>query len=152
MPASQTAFYNENVQHTSRLFQRLSQGMVVLLMGLLSIGPFLHSHVGASVVSGFHLDGVRSVQVNDTAGAPAALHSLSVNDDESPALGVATSLPNSDQDHLCIGDIGSWLAAVLLVRLLCLPQRARWAWPWATLARTYQAGWPPPALAPPVLN
>jgi hypothetical protein len=152
MTASQTTFYNGAVQYTSRLFQRLSLGMVVLLVGLLSIGPFLHSHVGASVVSGFHLDGVHSVAQPDAAVVDVALPSFHVNDDESPALGVATSLPNSDQDHLCVGDIGALLAAVLLASLLCLPRRVRLAWPTTTPARTYQAGWPPPALAPPLLN
>lgn len=150
MPPSQTAFYNAAVQHTSRFFHRLSLGMVILLLGLLSIGPFLHSHVGASVVSGFHLDGVRSVQLNDTAGASAVQHTLNVNDDESPALGVATSLPNSDQDHLFVGDIGTLLVALLLARLACLPQRTRLAWPSPVPAHTYQPGWPPPALAPPL--
>ena len=126
--------------------------MVVLLMGLLSIGPFLHSHVGASVVSGFHLDGVRSVAQADAAGTGTALPSFDVNDDESPALVVATTLPNSDQHSLCVGDISTLLAAVLLASLVCLPRHTRLAWPSATPARTYQAGWPPPALAPPLLN
>lgn len=128
--------------------------MVVLLMGLLSIGPFLHSHVGASVVSGFHMDGVRSL-TSVSAGstdASAALPSFSVNDNESPALGVGTSLPKSDQDSLCVGDLTAVLAAVLLASLVCPPQRTRRAWPSAAPARTYQAGWPPPALAPPYLN
>ena len=125
---------------------------MALLLGLLSIGPFLHSHVGVSVVSGFHIDGVRSVKLSDTTGAQATQHSMSVNDDESPALCVTTSLPKSDQDSLCVGDIGAMLAAVLLASLLCLPQCVRLAWPTTTAARTYQAGWPPPALAPPLLN
>lgn len=129
-------------------------GLVVLLMGLLAIGPFLHSHVGASVVSGFHMDGVRSLTPISTgsADASAALASFSVNDDESPALGVATSLPKSDQDSLCVGDLTAVLAAVLLACLVCPPQRTRRARPTAGPARTYQAGWPPPALAPPHLN
>jgi len=126
--------------------------MVVLLMGLLSIGPFLHSHVGASVVSGFHMDGVRSLTQAHTPDASTALTSFRVNDDESPALGVATSLPKSDQDSLCVGDITSLLAAVLLTCLVCPPLRTRLVWPWVLPSHTYQAGWPPPALAPPFLN
>jgi len=126
--------------------------MVVLLMGLLSIGPFLHSHVGASVVSGFHMDGVRSLPLIDAADAPIALHSLHVNDDESPALGVAASLPNSDQDSLCVSDLSALLAVVLLASLVCPPRRTRLVWPVVLPSHTYQAGWPPPALAPPLLN
>ena len=153
-PASQAAFYNEAVQTPPRLFQRLSLGMVVLLMGLLSIGPFLHSHVGASSVSGFHLDGVRGLTHTHSADAhdSTASSCLSLSEDESPARVVATSLPNSQPDNLCVGDLTAVLAAVLLASLVCLPQRTRRAWVTAAPARTYQAGWPPPALAPPHLN
>ena len=115
------------------------------------MGPFLHSHVGASVVSGFHMDGVRSLPLSDTSHA-SALPSLQVNDDESPALGVATSLPKPDPNSLCVGDITALLAAALLAGLVCLPRRAPAARPWVLPMRTYQAGWPPPALAPPAVN
>jgi len=100
------------------------------------------------------MDGVRSL-TSVSAGstdASAALPSFNVNDNESPALGVGTSLPKSDQDSLCVGDLTAVLAAVLLASLVCPPQRTRRAWPSAAPARTYQAGWPPPALAPPYLN
>ena len=126
--------------------------MVVLLMGLLAIGPFLHSHVGASVVSGFHMDGVRSLTQAHTPDASTAMTSFRVNDDESPALGVATSLPKPDQDSLCVGDITALLAAVLLASLVSGPRCTPPTWPRVLPSHTYQAGWPPPALAPPFLN
>lgn len=140
------------MQHSKRLFQRLSLGLVVLLIGLLAIGPFLHSHVGASVVSGFHMDGVRSLPLSGPGDAAASVHSLTVNDDESPALGVATSLPKSDPSQLCVGDITALLAAALLACLIARPLRLRPLCPQFVAVRTYQAGWPPPALAPPTLN
>ena len=150
--ASQTRFYNGAVQHTTRLFQRLSLAFVSLLLGLLAIGPFLHSHLGASVVSGFHMDGLHSVVQADTANTGQVLSSIGVNDDESPALGVAASLPNADQDSLCVGDIVAWLLATLLVSLVRLPKGKHPAWLGVVPPHTYQAGWPPPALAPPALN
>ena len=144
-------FYNEAVPNPNRLLLQLRLGLVALLMGLLAMGPFLHSHIGASVVSGFHMDGVRSLPLTDTADA-SALPSLQVSDDESPALGVATSLPKSDPSSLCVGDITALLAAALLACLVCLPRQSPAARPWALPVRTYQAGWPPPALAPPALS
>ena len=140
------------MQHSKRLFQQLSLGLVVLLIGLLAIGPFLHSHVGASVVSGFHIDGVRSLPLGGPADAATSVHSLNVNDDESPALGVATSLPKSDPSQLCVGDITALLAAALLACLTAQAHRLQPVRPQAVPVRTYQAGWPPPALAPPTLN
>ncbi|MBD8051674.1 hypothetical protein [Limnohabitans radicicola] len=140
------------MQYPHRLFQRLSLCIVVLLMGLLSIGPFLHSHVGASLVSGFHLDGVHGLAQTHAANAHGSKALPSFSEDESPARVVVTSLPNSQPDNVFVGDLTAVLAAVLLASLVCPPQRTRRAWPSAAPARTYQAGWPPPALAPPHLN
>ena len=75
---------------------------------LLALGPFLHSHFGASHEQGFHVDGVHAVHA-----APALspeLHSVQAPDDESPALGVATSLAQSEEDGLPLFAL-AWLLA-----------------------------------------
>lgn len=130
-------------------FQMLNRGVMAVLIGLLALGPFLHGHLGASHVSGFHVDGMHAVAHLDEAGTA---HSLRAVDDESPALGVATSLPKPDDD-------GSLLlqAALLLAWALCLlPRlsslRIRPAATDPQAARAYRDGWPPPALAPPHLS
>ena len=114
---------------------------------LLALGPFLHSHFGASHEQGFHVDGVHAVHA-----APALspeLHSVQAPDDESPALGVATSLAQSEEDGLPLFAL-AWLLAPLLPRLAQLSRH----WPRLPLGSPvrprYRAGWPPPCLAPPL--
>lgn len=127
-------------------------------MGLLAIGPFLHSHTGASRVTGFHMDGVHGVATPSTAlgtwagtsANKAALHSLSASDDESPALGVAASLPTPDHDGFMLAAAVCLLAVVLPLGLLCLSACTWGRAPQRTPMRVYRAGWPPPALAPPL--
>ena len=127
-------------------------------MALLALSPFLHGHLGASHVSGFHVDGLdlgHSAQGGaQGAGSPAqvSVHAWShaASEEESPALGVSVSLPQTGDDvHLATGIIGfllwAWLAKkVLAHRVRCTPPLAQVA------PRTYQSGWPPPALAPPL--
>lgn len=149
MPSSQTLFYNGTVQSPKRLFQRLSLGMVVLLMGLLSIGPFLHSHMGGSMVSGFHMDGVQHLAQVLPFHAATAHQQLRATHEETPVMGVATSLPNSDHDGLCVIDMTGLLTAILLVSPARMTRIAPPSWGFAWTSHTYQAGWPPPGLAPP---
>ncbi len=129
-------------------YQLLKRGLMTVLIGLVSLGPFLHGHLGTSHVSGFHVDGLHAVAHADEAGS---VHSMSAVDDESPALGVAASLPKSDDGHLLLP------AALLLACVLCLlpHQSSLRIRPAATdpqAARAYRDGWPPPALAPPALT
>ena len=80
--------------------------------------------------------------------ADVSAHTAS--EEESPALGVSVSLPQTGDDvHLATGIVGFllwvWLAQKALA--LCvrrMPPLAQGA------PRTYQCGWPPPALAPPL--
>jgi len=130
-------------------FQSLKRVVMAVLIGLLGLGPFLHGHFGASHISGFHVDGMHAVAHSDEA---ATAHSLRAMDDESPALGVATSLPKPDDEGNLLLQTILLLAAVLglLPRLILLRIR-----PWAAEPRTvhaYRDGWPPPALAPPLLT
>ena len=126
--------------------------MVALLMVLLSMGPFLHTHLGASMVSGFHMDGVQHLGQTPTASTDKAQAQWGVNPDEPPVMGVATSLPNADHEGMGLIDMTGLLTAILFVSLLRLCKIDKpvvhLAWP----PRTYQAGWPPPALAPPASN
>ena len=39
----------------------LRRWLTLLMVGLLALGPFLHSHFGTSHDTGFHLDGVHAV-------------------------------------------------------------------------------------------
>ena len=130
-------------------FQTLTRGVMAVLIGLLALGPFQHGHLGASHISGFHVDGLHAVS------HPAETdfsHSLSAANDESPALGVATSLPKSDDDGglLLHAALLSAVLLCLLSRLCLLRIRPSAAGPQTVHA--YRDGWPPPALAPPLLS
>lgn len=128
----------------------LRQAVVMVLMALLALAPFLHGHLGASHVSGFHVDGVdvaHNVAMQD-ASAGASVHAW--EEEESPAMGVAVTLPQTGDDvQLPMGVLLFWLWALLPRPAqppgFCLrPVVARLA------PRAYQPGWPPPALAPPL--
>ncbi len=127
----------------------LNRGVTAVLIGLLALAPFLHGHLGASHVSGFHLDGIHAVAHTSEAGSA---HSMRAVDDESPALGVVTSLPKPDDDGSLLLQAALLLAAVLglLPRLVLLRIRPSAAEPRPVHA--YRDGWPPPALAPPLLT
>lgn len=114
------------------------------MVGLLALGPFLHGHVGASHDTGFHLDGVHAVH----ALGATDVRATQTGHDESPAMGVATSLPHPEDKTF---DLLAW--ALLLAVLALLPhphlplpqaQRDR-----GLTRRLYRAGLPPPSLAPP---
>lgn len=113
---------------------------------LLALGPFLHSHFGASHEQGFHVDGVHAVHAAHTPSPE--LHSMQAPDDESPALGVATSLTQSEDE--------GWPLLVLVLVLPLLPRLPVQTalWPRAPRAGRLRpcrrAGWPPPSLAPPL--
>ena len=122
----------------------LHRWLTLLLVGLLALGPFLHSHVGASHDTGFHLDGVHAVHAqHDTT-----VHASSVNEEESPALGVSASLPHPEDEGL------PDLAWALLLALLPMLPLQRLPLPRSSSAdhtpsTLYRPGLPPPGLAPP---
>ncbi len=125
---------------TPSLWQRW---LALALIGLLALGPFLHSHFGASHDTGFHLDGLHEVH------HASAATELGVNapDDESPALGVATSLP--EDGHAPVWPLALWLVVLPLLRP---PARLSLSRPAAApqgARPVYCAGMPPPGLAPP---
>ncbi len=122
----------------------LRRWLTLLMVGLLALGPFLHSHFGTSHDTGFHLDGVHAVHAADTTGI-GAVHA---NEEESPALGVSASLPHPEND----GQSGPLLAFLLVVlpMLPLLRQRLpRSNRSWAPKSAVYGNGLPPPSLAPP---
>ncbi len=130
-------------------FPPLNRWVIAVLVGLLVLGPFLHGHFGASHVSGFHVDGMHAfAHIGDAATA----NSLRAMDDESPSLGVATSLPKSDDDGKLLLQAALLLAAVLglLPHPILLRIRPSVAEP--RTVHAYHDGWPPPALAPPLLT
>jgi hypothetical protein len=128
----------------------IRQGVVIVLMALLALAPFLHGHLGASHVSGFHVDGLDLSHSAQGTEAPVMLSAHAASEEESPALGVSVSLPQAGDDvHLAVGIVGfllwAWLAKkVLACRVCCTPTRPQPA------PSTYPPGWPPPALAPPL--
>lgn len=121
---------------------------MVVLIGLLALGPFLHGHFGASHISGFHLDGLHAISHPAEIGFS---HSLSAADDESPALGVATSLTKSDDDGRLLQ---AALPLAFVLGLLPHQSSLRIGPAAADLqaVHAYRDGWPPPALAPPTLS
>ena len=129
---------------TPQALPLLHRWLTLLLAMLLALGPFLHSHFGASHETGFHLDGVHAVHSN----APGTMTALQNSDEDSLALGVAASLPQpEDEGRLALG------FALLMVVLPLLPL-LRQVLPRALRAlhqraTRYRAGLPPPGLAPP---
>lgn len=123
----------------------LHRWLTLLLVGVLALGPFLHSHFGASHDTGFHLDGIHAVH----APSDTTARTTQAQEEESAALGVATSLPHPENEGL------PDLAFVLLMAILPLAPLLR-----QPLVRSghsgqaavtlYRPGLPPPGLAPPV--
>ena len=140
--------------HQNVFIASIRQGVVIVLMALLALSPFLHGHLGASHVSGFHVDGLDVSHSAQAAETPAlvSVHASAhaASEEESPALGVSVSLPQAGDDvHLATGIIGFLLWVWLAKKVLA--HRVRRTPPLAQVApRTYQSGWPPPALAPPL--
>jgi len=129
---------------TPQALPLLHRWLTLLLAMLLALGPFLHSHFGASHETGFHLDGVHAVHGN----MPDTVTALQSSDEDSLALGVAASLPQPEDE--------GWLALgfALLMAVLPLLPLQRQALPRARRAlhqraTRYRAGLPPPGLAPP---
>ncbi|MGV0960978.1 MAG: hypothetical protein ACOYB1_14200 [Limnohabitans sp.] len=126
------------------------QGVVIVLMALLGLAPFLHGHVGASHVSGFHVDGMDVSHSLATEGLSAQWAAHTASEEESPAMGVAVSLPQpADDAGLLVGIAGfllwAWFVAPVQVQRVRRALLVR-----LPLPCTYQPGWPPPALAPPL--
>jgi len=129
----------------------LRRCLTLVLAALLALGPFLHSHFGASHETGFHLDGVHAVHASADVGNAKATPQASAwqaDDEESLALGVATSRPHPENDGWPL------LAWALLLAVLPLLPPVRQALPCARPAQRsphtrYRAGLPPPGLAPP---
>ena len=123
---------------------RTHRWLAALLAGLLALAPFLHSHIGISHESGFHIDGLHAVH---HPGHDAQV-SLQAPDDESPALGVAPVRPLPED-----GNALWWPMALLLVLpLLCLLRPSPASAPQVRASgRTWcRMGLPPPSLAPPL--
>lgn len=145
------ASYNLHVT-SSAPYRRLSLGLISLLMGLLALGPFLHAHYGPSMATGFHVNGLQAVATTSRTGTTTGSPVLSLpTDQESPAVGVVTSLPRFEADTFSADT-----TPVLWIRFLIqtVLQRLPSAWPWTPVApslqgRIFQAGFPPPAHAPP---
>lgn len=144
--------YNFGVLN-STLFRRLSLWLISLLMGLLALGPFLHAHYGASLTSGFHINGLQAVTMAPTPGQATDGSVLSLpTEQDSPAVGVVTSLPRTEADAFTPDTTNVVLFSFLVLSIL---HRLPSAWPWnpvapAAITRLFQAGCPPPAHAPPL--
>jgi len=122
-------------------------------MGLLALGPFLHAHYGASWTTGFHVNGVPSTL---TAALPQWVSEgpvLSVpSEEESPAVGVETSLPRAEADTFSPdAPVLLLLTGMLLLALQRLPLAGAWM-PGAPLASTrrFKLGGRRPPTAPPL--
>jgi len=142
------------------LHQRFARYLVFALVGLLLLAPFLHGHIGASHQQGFHMDGldvlehVRASTPMESQAAP----SWQADTAESMALGVASSLPKSDELPQAVT-----LGTALGLDAFLLALSAWAACLWARMRRrvdtpayksaaslTFAPGFPPPALAPPL--
>lgn len=124
----------------------LRRWLTLLMVGLLALGPFLHSHFGTSHDTGFHLDGVHALH----DPAPAGVSAMQASEEESPALGVAASLPQPEDEGLGLIGLALLMAVLpqLAQRRLPLPRTHCTPAPSCAL---YRAGLPPPCLAPPAV-
>jgi len=140
--------------HAPTPFHRLSLWLISLLMGLLALGPFLHAHYGASGATGFHVNGLEAVALTQTPVRLTDSTTLSLpSEQESPAVGVVTSLPRSEADPLTPDN---WIAVWPSFLTLGILHRVPSTWFWAlgehpASNRLFQVGLPPPAHAPPKL-
>lgn len=138
--------------HKNSVIAGIRQGVVIVLMALLALAPFLHGHLGASHVSGFHVDGM-DLGHNIQAGSSQTVWTAhQASEEESPALGVSVSLPlpkAGDEAQLVLAllvtCLCAWLALATLARRARRPSPAP-----CVVPRSYAWGWPPPALAPPL--
>ena len=150
-PRWHAASYNLCVT-SSNPYRRLSLGLISLLMGLLAIGPFLHAHYGPSMATGFHVNGLQAAAITSHAGTPTDSPMLSLpTEQESPAVGVVTSLPRFEADTFS-ADTTPVLLLSFLIQSVTLRLSNTWPWTPAAppgIARIFQAGFPPPAHAPP---
>lgn len=140
-------YYNGAV--TFSMPVQLCRWLTLLMAGLLTLSPFLHGHFGNSHESGFHLDGVHAVH----AAAKAAGHALvkymtAADQEESLAMGVAVSLPQPSDHGLPVA-LAGLLLAILFLALPHLLPNPKVLWLRARLRKLYNAGFPPPCLAPP---
>lgn len=136
--------------HHNVVIAGIRQGVVIVLMALLALAPFLHGHLGASHVRGFHVDGLDLSHSAPVAETSVLLLAHATSEEESPALGVSMTLPQTVDDvHPFTGLVVFWLCAWLAGQVLA--HRVRRTPLLAQAApRTYLPGWPPPALAPPL--
>ena len=132
-----------------RLFARSLQRIGALaLLGLLALGPFLHAHWGQANRAGFHMDGV---SLHHHASGPDASVLSADDEHESPAVGVAGSLPRGAEKTPSAGDIDLWVCGLLLAVLIPFTSPHRRTHPRVhRLARKRRSNWPPLALAPPI--
>ena len=127
--------------------------LAIALVALLAIGPFLHAHYGASLTSGFHINGLQAVTMTSTPGQSADGPVLSLpTEQDSPAVGVVTSLPRTEADAFTPDTTNVVLFSFVVLSVL---HRLPIAWPCQeaalpVIARWLQAGCPPPAHAPPL--
>jgi hypothetical protein len=151
--------------HTSTVFRQCSLWLAALLMGLLALGPFLHAHYGQSQATGFHINGLQTAS-GTSALLPAHQGFASAvsaerpwlsapTEQESPAVSVVTSLPRFEEGDSFSADT----LEVLLVSFFVLSvlRRLPRIWPGVRtvnpfVACAFQAGFPPPAHAPPLLS
>ena len=143
---------------TTKPFTRsCSLWLATLLMGVLALGPFLHAHYGHMQVTGFHVNGLESMSLATPNSAPSDQRSFTLPvEPESPAVGVATSLPRFEEiethgdaqpDHPGVNLLGIFdfrPLTLVTAPLAWLPVfRGQWA-------GSFQDGSPPPAHAPPL--
>lgn len=126
-------------------------------MGVLALGPFLHAHYGHMQVTGFHVNGLESVTPATHISPPSDQLSFTLSvEPESPAVGVAASLPRFEESESSSDTDPEHLNLVLLgffnCRLMAFISHPL-AWVPLFLEQVlgaFQAGAPPPAQAPPL--
>lgn len=138
--------------NSSTFLRHLRLGLISLLMGVLALGPFLHAHYGASWATGFHLSGLPAAMASALPDGATDSPMLSLpSEEESPAVGVVTSLPRGEVNSFTPDAPALFLLSGCVLQVL---QRLSLPGLWTPIAAPLrapllQAGWPPPAQAPP---
>lgn len=138
---------------TSKLHRWLGIWLRIALTVLLALGPFLHAHYGASHLSGLHVDGMDSVHATHAHHGVMPMVDAD-GDDESAAVGVATSYPREWSTDVHV-PTWAWVATIWVLFVAVGPVLNTLRRPRASAIRAWRpcvTHVRPPALAPPVFT
>ncbi len=89
---------------------RLYVLLLAALAWLVMMGPFLHMHIGQASTTGFHVDGMTASALSPSAMDSTGAKLSGATPSDSPALGIAASLPRKASTTLQLDPYPFFLA------------------------------------------